>query len=128
MVSSFHLSDEALTAMGASWPCLEVVNISDSRAQAAPSDITLRGLILILLVNKCPLLRSAHLVINANVLKGMDEYSASMVGANDLYNVVLVDITVQNPRVFALIVSPTFPKVKVEAVVFIRQSFDYKRH
>jgi hypothetical protein len=50
MVNSFHLSDDALTAMGAYWPCLEVINISDGRAQAAPSDITLRGLIL--LVNK----------------------------------------------------------------------------
>ncbi|KIK47374.1 hypothetical protein CY34DRAFT_799315 [Suillus luteus UH-Slu-Lm8-n1] len=58
----------------------------------------------------------------------MDEYSSSMVGANKLNNLVLVDITVQNPRILALIVSPTFPKVKVEAVVFIRHSFDYKRH
>lgn len=84
MVNSFHLSDDELAVMGASWPCLEVINLNDGRAQAAPSNITLRGLIL--LVSKCPLLRSAHLAINANVSKGMDEYPASMIGANDLYN------------------------------------------
>jgi hypothetical protein len=58
-------------------------------------------------------------VINANALKGMDEYSASMVGAKNLYNLVLVDATAQHPRVFVLIVSLTFPKVKEKAVVFI---------
>jgi hypothetical protein len=123
MVNSFHLSDEALFAMGASWPCHEVINISDGLTQAAPSDITLRGLIL--LGNKCPLLRSPHPVINANVLKGMAEYSASTVGANDLYNVVLVDITVQNPSVRSYCLSD-LPEGEGESGGCY--SFDYKHH
>ncbi|KAG2042500.1 hypothetical protein BDR03DRAFT_996768 [Suillus americanus] len=125
MINSFHLSDKELTAMGASWPCLEVINLNNSRAQTAPSNITLYGLIL--LVNKCPLLRSAHLAINANVLKGIDEYPASMVGENDLFNLVLADTTVQNPRAFALIVSLAFPKVK-EIAVGMRRPFHYGCH
>ncbi|KAG1769513.1 hypothetical protein EV702DRAFT_1140906 [Suillus placidus] len=126
MVNSFHLSDEELTAMGVSQPCLEVINLNDGRAQADPSNITtLRGLIL--LVNKCLLLKSAHLAINANVLKGIDEYPASMVGADDLYNLVLADTPVQNPRVFALIVSLALPKVKDIVVAGMRHPFDYGR-
>ncbi|KAG1746722.1 uncharacterized protein EDB91DRAFT_1118506 [Suillus paluster] len=92
--------------MGSSWPCLEVITLNDVR----PSPITLRGLLL--LVDKCPRLRSAHLAINACVLEGIEEPPVSMVGANDLQDLVLAETTVENPRAFALIVSLAFPKVK----------------
>ncbi|KAG1741144.1 hypothetical protein EDB19DRAFT_1908172 [Suillus lakei] len=103
--NSFHLSDEELTVMGASWPCLEVIDLNGD-GRAAPSNITLRGLIL--LVNKCPLLRSAHLAINVNVLEGIEGCPAFMIGANELHDLVLAYTAVENPRAFALIVSLAF--------------------
>ncbi|KAG2366925.1 hypothetical protein BDR07DRAFT_1394844 [Suillus spraguei] len=105
-----RLSDEEFATMGASWPSLEVINFNDGYAQAEPSVTTLRGLIF--LVNKCPLLRSAHLAINTNVLEGIEERPALMFGANNLQYLVLADTTVENPRAVAFIISLVFPKVK----------------
>jgi hypothetical protein len=106
-----RLSDEEFAAMGSSWPSLEVINLNDGYAQTAdPSMITLRGLIL--LVNKCPLLRSAYLAININVLEGIEERPASMIGENDLQYLVLANTIVKNPRAVAFIISLVFPKVK----------------
>ncbi|KAG1731988.1 uncharacterized protein EDB91DRAFT_1206239 [Suillus paluster] len=112
MVKSFQFSDEEVAVMGSSWPCLEdiTLNDGDGPGRVRPSPITLRGLIL--LVNKCPRLRSAHLAIDARVLEGIEERPASMVGANDLQHLVLAETTVEDPRAFALIVSLAFPKVK----------------
>ncbi|KAG1746709.1 uncharacterized protein EDB91DRAFT_1118444 [Suillus paluster] len=111
-LGSFQFSDEELAVMGSSWPCLEVITLNDGDGpwRVRPSPITLRGLLL--LVDKCPRLRSAHLAINACVLEGIEEPPVSMVGANDLQDLVLVETTVENPRAFALIVSLAFPKVK----------------
>lgn len=105
-----RFSDEELATMGASWPSLEVINLNNGYAQADPSMITLRGLIL--LVNKCPLLRSTHLAININALEGIEERPASMVAANDLQYLALADTTVEHPRAVAFIISLVFPKVK----------------
>ncbi|KAG1741087.1 hypothetical protein EDB19DRAFT_1706216 [Suillus lakei] len=114
MGNPVRFSDEELATMGASWPGLEVINLNDGDTQVDPSITTLRGLIL--LVNKCPLLRSAHLAINTNVLEGIEERPTSMVGANDLQHLVLAGTPVENPRAVAFIVSLAFPKVKKIAV------------
>ncbi|KAG1746705.1 uncharacterized protein EDB91DRAFT_1267311 [Suillus paluster] len=82
MINSYLISDED-TVMGASWLCLEIINLDNGDARARPSAFTLRGLMS--LVNKCPRLNSAYLPIDANVLEGIDECPASMVGANDLH-------------------------------------------
>ncbi|KAG0709190.1 hypothetical protein DFH29DRAFT_218740 [Suillus ampliporus] len=110
MVNSFDFSDKDLTTMGASWPCLEVISLNNGDARAMPSAITLRGLIL--LVNKCSHLRSARLAIDANALEGIEEFPASMTGANDLQCLVFADTTIEDPRAVALIVSLAFPKVE----------------
>ncbi|KAG1781067.1 hypothetical protein EV702DRAFT_1077473 [Suillus placidus] len=109
--NSVHLSDEELAAMGASWPCLEVINFNNGKgSQPVPSsNISLRGLIL--LVNKTRL-RRAHLMIKGDGLGLIERCPASMVGPNDFQHLVLADTTVNNPRDFALIVSLAFPKVK----------------
>ncbi|KAG1741086.1 hypothetical protein EDB19DRAFT_1706212 [Suillus lakei] len=109
--NSFHLSDEELAVMGASWPCLEVINLNngeDLREDPSPN-ITLRGLIL--LVNKT-CLRSAHLAIKGNGLELIEKCPASMVGTNDFQHLALAHTIVYNPRDFALILSLAFPKVK----------------
>ncbi|KAG1880313.1 hypothetical protein C8R48DRAFT_667816 [Suillus tomentosus] len=92
--------------MGDSWPDLEVINLNDGYAEADPPTTTLRGLVL--LVNKCSLLRSADLAINMNVLEEIEERPVPILGAKYL---VLAD-TVENPRAVAFIVSLVFPKVK----------------
>lgn len=111
--NSVHLSDEELAAMGASWPCLEVINLNNGQdLRGAPSpNISLRGLIL--LVNKTRL-RRAHLVIKGDDLGLIEKCPTSMVGTNNFQHLVLMpmDTTVENPRDFALIVSLAFPKVK----------------
>lgn len=109
---SVHLSDEELAAMGASWPCLEVINLNNGkglREVPSPNLISLRGLIL--LVNKTRL-RKAHLMIKGDGLELIEKCPTSMVGTNDFEHLMLADTTVENPRDFALIVSLAFPKVK----------------
>ncbi|KAG2344089.1 hypothetical protein BDR05DRAFT_947825 [Suillus weaverae] len=109
--NSVHLSDEELAAMGASWPCLEVINFDGGKGlrPVSSSNISLRGLIL--LVNKTHL-RSARLVLKGDGLGLIEKCPASMVGPNDFQHLVLADTTVDNPRDFALVVSLAFPKVK----------------
>ncbi|KAG2070204.1 hypothetical protein BDR04DRAFT_1118543 [Suillus decipiens] len=112
MGNPIHLSDEEFATMGASWPSLEVISFNDGYmlVQEEPPMTTLRGLIF--LVNKCPLLRSAHLAININVLEGIEEHPTLMVGVNNLQDLVLADTPVENPRAVAFIISLAFPKVK----------------
>ncbi|KAG0709189.1 hypothetical protein DFH29DRAFT_886934 [Suillus ampliporus] len=107
--TNFYLLDKELSTMGASWPCLEVINFNNGDSMDDPT-ITLCGLML--LVNKCPRLRSAYLAINTNALEGIEGCPASMVGANDLQHLVIAKSTAENSRAFALIVSLAFPKVK----------------
>lgn len=98
--------------MGASWPCLEVINLNNGkglREVPSPNLISLRGLIL--LVNKTRL-RKAHLMIKGDGLELIEKCPTSMVGTNDFEHLMLADTTVENPRDFALIVSLAFPKVK----------------
>lgn len=93
--------------MGDSWPDLEVINLNDGYAEADPPTTTLRGLIL--LVNKCSLLRRAHLAINMNVLEEIEERPVPILGAKYL---VLANTVVKNPRAVAFVFSLVFPKVK----------------
>ncbi|KAG1746706.1 uncharacterized protein EDB91DRAFT_1245889 [Suillus paluster] len=121
IVNSYDFSDEDLTAMGASWPCLEVIDLNNGDARAT---ITLRSLIL--LVNKCAHLRTARLPINANILEGIEECPTSMVGANDLQQLLLPGTVVKNPRAVALIVSLAFPKVKKIGVGGLRRGISHE--
>lgn len=109
--NSVYLSDEELDVMGASWPCLEVINLNNGEGlrEVSSPNISLRGLIL--LVNRTRL-RSAHLVIKGDGLELIEKCPTSMVGTNNFQHLVLANAAVENPRDFALIVSLAFPKVK----------------
>ncbi|KAG2748439.1 hypothetical protein P692DRAFT_20508645 [Suillus brevipes Sb2] len=74
---------------------------------------------LLLLVNKCPLLKSAHLAINTNVMEGIEGRPASMVSANGFQYLVLADATVENSRVIAFIIS-SVPEENMARVILAR--------
>lgn len=73
----------------------------------------------VLLVNKCPLLKSAHLAINTKVLEGIEGRPASMFSANGFQYLVFVDTTVENSRVIAFIIS-SVPEENMARVILVR--------